>query len=466
MNHRYAAFIKAINLSLDYICLNMAMIIAYYIESKSHIFWMYERSYLPIVLVFNFTWLLSANVTRLYEHVLYKDSVKTYANVIKTYLLFISFISFIIIATSVKTYFITRGFLFNAGALFGILLITWKLAFLIIRKSERTQLYNSRDVVIVGYGRVANELNNFFEKYSDRGYRVVGFFDDSPNSKDGDQMYLGEVDNCINYVLENNISEIFCTLSSTESAKIANLMMEADKNLIRFKFVPEYYDYGVKPVIVQVFGHIPIISIRPEPLENVFNRFIKRLFDIIFSILVIMFLFSWLFPLLALLIKLESKGPVFFKQLRSGRDNEPFMCYKFRSMRLNNDADKMQASRNDHRVTKVGAFIRRTSIDELPQFFNVLIGNMSTVGPRPHMLSHTEQYGKLIDKYMLRHFLKPGITGWAQVKGFRGETRETEAMAKRVEADVWYLENWSFLLDLKIIFLTVFNSIKGEENAF
>jgi exopolysaccharide biosynthesis polyprenyl glycosylphosphotransferase len=206
--------------------------------------------------------------------------------------------------------------------------------------------------------------------------------------------------------------------------------------------------------------------VRAEPLENLLNRAIKRCFDIVFSVFIILFVFSWLFPILAILIKLESRGPVFFTQVRSGHNNNPFKCYKFRSMYVNGDADKRQATRNDSRVTKIGAFIRRTSLDELPQFFNVLIGNMSVVGPRPHMLNHTQEYSELIDMFMVRHFLKPGITGQAQVKGFRGETKTVEDMNQRVEADLWYLENWSFLLDLKIIFLTVRNSLVGEENAF
>jgi putative colanic acid biosynthesis UDP-glucose lipid carrier transferase len=196
------------------------------------------------------------------------------------------------------------------------------------------------------------------------------------------------------------------------------------------------------------------------------NRFFKRLLDIGFSLFIIFFVFIWLFPILAILIKWESKGPIFFKQSRSGQGNKAFMCYKFRSMTVNQDSDTKQATRGDQRITKLGAFMRRTSIDELPQFFNVLIGNMSVVGPRPHMISHTAQYSKLIDKFMVRHFLKPGITGWAQVRGLRGETNTVKSMADRVEADVWYLENWSFPLDIKIIFLTVWNSVKGDKNAF
>jgi putative colanic acid biosynthesis UDP-glucose lipid carrier transferase len=197
-----------------------------------------------------------------------------------------------------------------------------------------------------------------------------------------------------------------------------------------------------------------------------FKIFFKRSFDILFSLFIILFVFSWLYPILAILIRLESRGPVFFVQLRTGRHNTQFKCYKFRSMRLNHDADKRQATRNDQRITHIGAFMRKTSLDELPQFFNVLIGNMSIVGPRPHMIIHTEAYSQLTDKYKSRHLLRPGITGWAQILGLRGEIKDSEAVLKRVEADVWYLKNRTFLLDLKIIFVTFWITLKGDKNAY
>ena len=442
------------------------MVVACFVVDKSIAFWANNR-YLPIVLVFNLIWLLAANITGLYEHVLTKDSIKTYRSVIRTYLLFISFISFtIIILIGTKAYTVTREYLFFSLGLFGFCLSLWKLVFLAIRKSDRASLIDSRSFVIVGGGRIGQDLYNFFEHNIDLGYKLMGIFDDRPESIKSQGVYIGTTSDCIDYVIANNIDEIFCTLSNSESEKIEKLMIEADKNLIRFKFVPEYFDFAKKPTYIENFGHIPVISVRPEPLENMLNRFVKRLFDIFFSLFIIVFVFIWLFPIMAILIKLESKGPIFFVQTRSGRANSPIKCYKFRSMYVNAESNKKQATRHDQRITKIGKFMRKTSIDELPQFFNVLIGNMSVVGPRPHMVSHTRQYSQLIDKFMVRHFLKPGITGYAQVNGLRGETKTTDAMLQRVEADVWYLENWSFLLDLKIIFLTIWNLAKGDDNAF
>lgn len=467
MIHRYATFIKAVNLTTDYIILNISMVISYFIVDKSSYFWMSNRNYLPIVLVFNLIWLLAANITGLYEYVLNKDSIKTYRGVIKTYFIFVSFICFtIIILIGTKPYFITREYLFYSLALFGVLLGLWKLIFLGIRRSDRNTLIDNRNVVIVGGGRIGYDLYYFFSQNKERGYNLIGFFDDDPERVKDKDLYLGGTDECINFVIANKVNEIFCTLPNSKADKIEKLMLDADKNLIRFKFIPEYYDYAKKPTFIQSFGHIPVISVRPEPLENILNRAIKRLFDCFFSLFIILFVFTWLFPILAIIIKIQSRGPVFFVQLRSGRDNKPFKCYKFRSMRINSDSDKRQASRDDDRITKIGKFIRSTSLDELPQFFNVLRGNMSVVGPRPHMIGHTEQYSRLIDKFMVRHFLKPGITGWAQINGLRGETKDTETMLKRVEADVWYLESWSFLLDLKIIFLTLWGTVKGDKNAF
>lgn len=196
------------------------------------------------------------------------------------------------------------------------------------------------------------------------------------------------------------------------------------------------------------------------------TRILKRLFDVLFSLFIIIFVFSWLCPILAILIKLESPGPVFFIQLRTGRDNRSFRCYKFRSMYVNMEADIRQATRNDNRITKIGAFLRKTSLDELPQFFNVLIGNMSIVGPRPNMISHTEEYLRLTDQYIMRHELRPGITGWAQIRGLRGKLPDQSAMLKLVDADAWYLQNRSFLLDLRIILLTFWIILTGDKNAY
>ena len=210
------------------------------------------------------------------------------------------------------------------------------------------------------------------------------------------------------------------------------------------------------------YHDVPVLVHRKEPLEYLHNRWLKRLGDIIFSVLVILAVCSWLFPLLALIIKMTSKGPVFFKQERTGLHNDEFIIYKFRSMRPNKEADQKQATAGDQRLTGFGKFIRQFNLDELPQFFNVLKGEMSVVGPRPHMVAHTKEYTGLMDRYMVRHFAKPGITGLAQINGLRGEVTNTTDIEERVKTDVYYIENWSVLLDIKIILTTIYQSIIGK----
>ncbi|HVS91446.1 MAG TPA: undecaprenyl-phosphate glucose phosphotransferase [Mucilaginibacter sp.] len=466
MVHRYKQFYNAINLTADYLLLNISLITVYNLLDNSLIPWMNNKNYLPVVLVFNLLWLLSSNITSLYNSVSDID-LKVYQNSIRTYLLYLALIcTIILLVIGTKTYFITKEYLFYSMSLFGVLLGAWKVVFFAIRKSDRVLLSNSRKAIIVGASRAGTELYNQFNNKVLKGYEMLGFFDDEPSKVQPKHLYLGNTSLCMDYVLKNNVDEIFCALPYSEHKTIERLMSDSDKNLIRFKIVPEYHEYFKNTSYLQNLGNIPILSVRAEPLENILNRALKRAFDIVFSLMVIIFVLSWLFPILAILIKLESKGPIFFTQMRSGRDNHAFKCYKFRSMRINKDKEHIQATLRDPRITKVGTFLRKTSLDELPQFINVLIGNMSVVGPRPHMLSHTEQYSQLIDQFMVRHFMKPGITGWAQINGLRGETKTTEAMLERVEADVWYLENWTFLLDLKIVMLTVWKSIAGDKNAY
>lgn len=214
-------------------------------------------------------------------------------------------------------------------------------------------------------------------------------------------------------------------------------------------------------------GSNMLLTSRKEPLNNINNALLKRAFDLICSSLFLFTLFPVIYVIVAIIIKRQSPGPVIFKQERSGLNGKVFTCYKFRSMHVNKDADLVQATLNDPRKFKFGDFMRKTNIDELPQFINVWLGDMSMVGPRPHMLKHTEQYSQLIKEYMVRHWVKPGITGWAQIMGLRGETKELKQMEDRVKADIWYVENWNFWLDVKIIWKTVWNMItRNEKNAY
>jgi putative colanic acid biosynthesis UDP-glucose lipid carrier transferase len=267
-------------------------------------------------------------------------------------------------------------------------------------------------------------------------------------------------------VIQEKIDEIFCSVTELNNEQLIGLTDFADNNLRTLKFIPDTAAVLSKHLQYDYYGLTPVLSLREIPLDDIAHKFAKRTFDILFSLFVITCLMSWLTPLVAIIIKTESKGPVFFKQSRNGLDYKEFTCFKFRSMVPNTTAHLHQVKRGDLRITKIGRFLRKTSVDELPQFFNVLLGDMSVVGPRPHMVSHTHMYAERIDKFMVRHFVKPGITGLAQVSGYRGEVETEEDIKGRVRNDIYYIENWNIALDIRIISKTIANVFRGEEKAY
>lgn len=468
--------LKWISILLDVLALNTCLALSYviYFGFSLPMF----RLAMPYVLIINFGWLFVQSFFKIYDNFEERNSVAIFRRTINAYISFGFCLSIVFILSlqndKVNDYFSSHAYAYGTALLlFACLLGINRLILLSIRKANRQNLNVSRkNIVIVGQSPNSGALHHLMSANLVANYNVMAIFHDqleltgTAGSNGSEALYRGNTTDCIPFMRNNRVDELFCALPGMSKESINVLMHEADRNLTRFRLVPDYSEFFHGRISIEMINNIAIMSGRQEPLENIQNAAFKRLFDIAFSLFVIVFLLSWLTPIIALLIKLESRGPVFFSQLRSGRNNQPFYCLKFRSMKVNDNADKLQATKNDSRITRLGAFMRKTSLDELPQFFNVLLGNMSIVGPRPHMLAHTAQYAALIDKFMVRHFLKPGITGWAQVSGLRGETKTTEDMAKRVEADVWYLENWSFLLDLKIIFLTVWNVFKGEGNAY
>ncbi len=317
---------------------------------------------------------------------------------------------------------------------------------------------NLRQVVVIGKNNKTDQLIKVFNERTEFGYHFMRQFCPKENEFN--------IDNCFHYILENKIDEIYCSVDELKNSQLTHFINFADNNLKTLKFIPDNKNIFSKKLRFEYYDYIPVLSLRDIPLHNPLNSAIKRTFDIAFSLFIILTLLSWLIPLLAIIITLESKGPVFFRQRRTGIDNREFYCYKFRSMTPNNYADRMQAGKNDMRITRVGKFMRMTSIDELPQFYNVFFGTMSVVGPRPHMLRHTFEYANRVDKYMLRHFVKPGITGLAQVRGYRGEIETDSDILNRIKFDIFYIENWSLFLDLKIIVQTVLNAFSGEEKAY
>ncbi|MCH5221130.1 MAG: undecaprenyl-phosphate glucose phosphotransferase [Muribaculaceae bacterium] len=417
----------------------------------SRVLWLLVNvSYLPMI-----SWTLGRR--HAYRAITLDTVVRTsFAEGLTHALVFLSLNAFLHVGLAGRFYIFYYALLFCSLAVFRVL-ANYML------KAYRRRGFNFTKVAIVGTNATAERLYASMRTDAGFGYRILGFFEDTQETTFcGTDVF--SIDKLEAFVVEKQIRQIFFTLSG-QSEALARVIKIADDHVVDFYYVPQIPRTLSRKFELHTIGPLPVLSIRHNPLKNVFNRIVKRIFDIVVS-----GLFLCLYPLIyipvAIAIKLSSPGPVYFKQERTGYRGKTFMCYKFRTMRMNNNADKMQATQNDPRKTRVGDFLRRTSIDELPQFINVFRGEMSIVGPRPHMLIHTKDYTRLVDMYMVRHSVKPGITGWAQVNGYRGQTDELWKMERRVEHDVWYIEHWSLLLDLKIMVRTVLNAIQGEKNAF
>jgi len=362
---------------------------------------------------------------------------------------------------------ISRTFIVAQLVGIAILLLGNRFLFLLIYQYFKKKDHLLRKIVVIGYNNVAKKLVQYLENQPFNS-KVIGFCEDQENVREVTHYpILTDIRGVLDECERQGVTEIYSTIAPEQNAYLYELIRGAEQHCIRFRFVP---DLGVfmlkKQVYIDYLEDMPVLSLRREPLEDLGNQIRRRIFDVVVSLLVVVFVLSWMVPLVGLAILLESRGPVFFVQARSGKNNRSFPCLKFRSMVKNNSAEHRQATRNDSRVTRVGRFLRRTSIDEFPQFLNVLKGDMSIVGPRPHMLKHTSDYSELLDQFMIRQFVKPGITGWAQVNGYRGETRDLIQMQRRIEHDIWYLENWSLWLDVRIVFMTVFNLFRREANAY
>ncbi|MEH6307430.1 undecaprenyl-phosphate glucose phosphotransferase [Olivibacter sp. CPCC 100613] len=432
----------------------------YYLSSELEL----SGIYLDGLIISNLIWIVASFLCKLYTEKTVRRIDFIYSSTLRSYLL--HFALYACYITIFKEKAIAREFLLIMYVGLALGLFTSRLFGTFFEAKLLRHFKASKPVAVLGMNKMGLRLAAFFEQKRSQ-YDFNGFLDDHQElsiSEDG--RLLPVVCQQIEVAAKSGVQEVYVPLTPENMANANVLLKEAEKQCVRMKFVPDLTGTFVTPFKLTYMEEFPVISLRHDPLEEIENRVKKRIFDIVFSLLVIIFVLSWLFPLIGIIIKIQSPGPILFKQKRSGRNNQTFDCLKFRSMKVNDESDTKQATKGDDRITPIGRFIRRTSLDELPQFFNVLLGDMSVVGPRPHILSMTEQYRQIIDQYMVRHFLKSGITGWAQVNGFRGETREPDLMRKRVEYDVWYLENWSIWLDVRIVIQTAINMVKGEENAY
>lgn len=467
MPKQHALLIKPISIIAHLVLLNF-IFFGYKLD-------FYDNVYFAIYL--NFSWLIIAYFVKLYS---FSRNIKI-TTVVTQFLTQI--VIFSLAVYSFFTWTKSEVALKHITLLLGVFLLSvmvFRALYFSALRRYRIEGKNFKQVIVIGSNGGLKPLIDFMTSRADFGYKIMGLFSDAEKPSlsysvtnkaltkngNGKIKHLGKIEASFDYVIQNKIDEIYCSISEISKENLNEIIDFADQNFIVVKLIPDHQDVFSRNTYIEYYGFVPVLSLRKLPFDKPIVKFSKRLFDIVFSLIVILFILSWLTPILYFLIKRESKGPLFFKQIRDGLKGESFVCYKYRSMGVNMRSEMDQTVKGDERITKIGKFIRKTSIDELPQFINVLKGEMSVVGPRPHMLSQSALFKEIVDNYMVRHFVKPGITGLAQVKGYRGEIETDQDIINRVKYDIFYIENWSFVLDLNIITRTILNVFHGEKKAY
>lgn len=414
-------------------------------------------------------WYSCAQVSHLYTDLRSNKFSEEITYIVFTLLLFAILLSSFLFFLSKEISF-TNNFLASYFICLFFLVTLFKY---IIRKSLHSIIYRGKllnHILLIGSTPAAKDFYDTINYHYYYGYKCIGFLDNN-NTKLNGCKYLGNIDNLSNILNQEHIDEVILALPNSEHENIKASIETCDFHGKRMRIIPDLYLYASSNIQINTIGLLPVINLRSLPLDKWENKTVKRIFDIVFSLCFFIIIGWWFMPFIALIIKLTSKGPTYFKQERWGLNNKKITCYKFRTMysgspETDNNGDFLQATKNDSRITRLGKFLREWNIDEFPQFWNVLKGNMSVVGPRPHATPLNLASVEYIDKYLLRHLVKPGISGWAQVNGCRGETSKPGAMQRRVNYDLYYIHKWTFWLDCQIILQTIINIIKGDENAY
>ena len=468
MNQRHLKY-RIVRYLIDIPIILIALLIAYhYFPQPEFIF--PGRPLLSLLFLFSVvSWYIAAQFSNLYSDLRSKKFSEEIIYILFTVFLFIILLSFFLFMLRDRLYIQDKFLLLFLFALMFLVVSTKYM----LRKYLHKILYTGRlndNILLIGATQAAKDFYDTINIHFYYGYQCIGFLDNEVKKLNG-CTYLGTI-NDINTVLEENaVDEVIIALPNSQYEEVRTCMEACDLYGRRVRIIPDLYTYASSNIQINNIGMLPVINLRSLPQDRETNKIVKRAFDIIFSLSFFLILGWWLLPLIAILIKLSSKGPVLFKQERWGHNNKLIVCYKFRSMyhespETDSNGKFMQASPNDTRVTPFGRFLRKWNLDELPQFWNVLLGNMSVVGPRPHVTPLNVSSMHKVERYMLRHLVKPGITGWAQVNGSRGETRTPHDMQKRVNHDLYYIHNWTFLLDCQIILQTIITIIKGDDNAY
>lgn len=456
--------IRLFRLSADILLLNISFAAAAVLAQSLQI--LMQRNYMFILLlILNIIWYYTTRLSGFYDDFSVRYFAYHFVNIIKSVLWQV--LAAIIFIFAVKEDLFTRNFILYNSALLMILISARTLVFRSLLDYLREKGINVRNLIIIGEGETGWNFYNLIKENPGFGYNFSGFLSVKPGA--GSRDVIGDVSSLENIISSKKIEEAVIALTERDSEALDEIIKVCNRQAVKIHIIPDYFRFLSKKFAISMIGNYPVISVRNEPLDEAGWRFIKRMFDLVFSLIITVSMLSWLFPLLALIIKIDSRGKVMFKQERVGEKNRRIRVYKFRTLRINRDDKYMPVVENDPRITGIGKFLRKSNLDELPQFINVLKGEMSVVGPRPHALSFNETYSEMFEEIKMRHNVKPGITGWAQVHGLRGDVADPVENRKRtidrIRYDLWYIENWTFWLDIQIILITAWQMLRGKTSG-
>lgn len=460
-------FFNTMRVIADSLIISLSLFLSWFIRFNTSIFeksqWHLDfNTYMMPLVVILPLYIFLYDIVGLYKPQRLKGIIDDIASIVKANMIGI----FLLVAVLfiVKEIHYSRWVLILFAVFCTFFTIAERIIARILLRSARSRGYNLQHILVVGAGDSACNFSNKIKMHKYLGYNIIGYLDDEKKLgyKINDVPVIGRISDLADVIQKNDLDEVIIAISIKEYDRLNELIRICEKYGVKAQIIPDYYKYiPAKPYVDEIDG-IPLINIRYVPLDDAYKKFIKRFMDIVLSLIGII-LASPIMIFCAIMIKLTSKGPIIFKQERVGMHRRNFMMYKFRSMKVQDDEEEKikWTTKDDPRKTKFGEFMRKTSIDELPQLFNVLKGDMSLIGPRPERPYFVEKFREEIPKYMVKHHVRPGITGWAQVNGFRGDT----SIKKRIDYDIYYIENWTIWLDLKIIILTIFKGFINK-NAY
>ncbi len=458
MAQRYSRYIPLISLAGDYLLLNLFFVFGFWKVSDIPAF---SAKHVLFYLYLNVIWLALVSLFGAFS--ISRNTRKKAIMITYLQIIIFFFFLFLMFFQVYSLVYYPRSMIKYLFPVFFTFLMIWKFSLYYLFMYYRKWGFNYRTVIIIGQTPKSKQLFNYFKSDIWNGYRCLGFVCDS---NDKSKYNLGNWDELSMIIQNNSVDEVYLAYEGIPKEKMSIISEVLSNYALKICIVPDLSNFTYKSAGLTNYGNIPVIEIHTGPLSYWYNKLLKRSFDLILATLVIVGVLSWLTPILFIASFLGYHESVFFRQKRTSFEGRVFLIIKYRSMKVNESADVKNATQHDNRVTLIGKFLRKNSIDELPQFFNVFMGQMSVVGPRPHMLKHTEEYRKIVKHFMLRHTVKPGITGLAQINGYRGEIKKHADIRRRVELDVQYIENWSLAFDLKIVLLTFWVLLKGQKEAY